>query len=70
MARLIDKDGAGYGSATHLLWLATMGLKETYFSIQQRISDEPVIYNNGMRFLAIHLLLNEMKKDNNKEHVS
>jgi len=66
MSRLIDKDGAGYGSATHLLWLATMGLKETYFTIRHRVSDEPVIYSNGMRFIAIHVLLNEMKKDNDK----
>lgn len=66
MSRLIDKDGAGYGSATHLLWLATMGLKETYFTIRQRVSDEPVIYNNGMRHLSIHCLLHEMKKDNDK----
>lgn len=66
MPRLINKDGAGYGSATHLLWLATMGLKETYFTIRQRVSDEPVIYNNGMRFIAINLLLSEMKKDNDR----
>ena len=66
MPRLADKDGAGYGSATHLLWLATMGLKETYFAVSKRISNEPVIYNNGMRFLAMDLLLNEMKKDNDK----
>lgn len=66
MPRLADKDGAGYGSATHLLWLATMGLKETYCEVRQHISNEPVIYNNGMRFLAIGLLLNAMKNDNNK----
>lgn len=63
MTRLIDKDGAGYSSATHLLWLATMGLKETYFEISQRIDNEPVVYNNGMRFIAVDILV-KMKKDN------
>ena len=66
MTRLVDKDGSGYGSAAHLLWLATMGLKETHFMIRKKISNEPVIYNKGMHALAIHILLAEMKKDNDK----
>lgn len=66
MPRLADKEGCGYGSASHLLWLATMGLKETHFMIRKKISDEPVIYNKGMHAIAIHCLLAEMKKDNDK----
>ena len=68
MSRLVDKIGAGYGSATHLLWLATMGFKETYFTLLQNHSNN-VIYNNGLRFLAIDVLT-RIKEDNNKNSIS
>lgn len=63
--RLQDAKNSKPGSPTHLLWLATMGMKDTYMIIANRTLGKDVIYNNGMRFIAYDLLIEIIK--NNKE---
>lgn len=65
MARFQDTGTSEVGSSTHLLWLATMGLKDHYHIVSKKEGLD-VIYNNGMRFIAIDILIN-MKRDNAKK---
>jgi len=62
MTRLQDRKNSGVGSPTHLLWLATMGLKDNYFIIDDRDGTDKV-YNNGMRFIAYDLLMSIKKHE-------
>ena len=69
MARLQDAPLSGIGSSTHLLWLAVMGLKDTYFIISgdQRRNTDSYIYNIGMNAIARDLLVNIKRDNDNKD---
>lgn len=66
MPRLQDIRKSGLGSPTYLLWLATMGMKDTYMIIDNRTLGDDKVYNNGMRFIAYDLLI-KIKEDTKDE---